>query len=88
MNIKTKKTIEDFQEQARKKGINYWYIASCTMCNYRMGYSIIENAVLYDNGCDCYRQGVRNASWEEIADHYNMQSNANVIARMNEFWGF
>lgn len=84
------KTAIDFKNAAIRKEIKRWDIHNCSMCNYACGYVIDNDRVFYDSGCDCtYRgQNLSPRSFEDIADHYNMQSNETVIQRMNEFWGF
>jgi len=91
------KTIEDFKKAAKEKNIKEWLIHDCCMCGYQCGYLIIEDEVLYDNGCDCMsgKRSPRQSSWEELVDHYNrnqIENNKNasqeVLDKMDNFWGF
>jgi len=83
------KTADEFKVQAEKKEITGWDSHGCSLCGYVVGYKFKDGHVGYDNGCDCTGgQNVRMSSWEEVAESYNMQSNENVIRKMNEFWGF
>ena len=79
----------DFQNQAKLKGIIQWHSHNCTFCEYPVGYHFSGEDVYYDNGCDCTcGQNLNERSWEDVAERYNMQTNADVIKRMNDFWGF
>lgn len=82
------KKIEDFKKQAKEKDIKRWNIHDCSMCGYQCGYIIRDNGVFYDSGCGCSHGPLRESSFEEIAEHYNMQSNKKVIKEMDKFWGF
>jgi len=85
-----KKTGEDFKKQSKEKKITKWIIHNCSMCNYGCGFIIGwgKTGVGYDNGCSCSWSGVRPSSWNDIAEHYNLQTNKKVIKEMNKFWGF
>ena len=87
---KIKKTIEDFKKQAKAKNITRWVIHYCSMCNYPCGFLIgsKQKNIQYDNGCSCSMNPPNLREWQDLADHYNMQTNKKVIKGMNEFWGF
>ena len=83
---RTKRTISvsKFIQSAHLNNITEWRIHSCSFCDYNCGYIIdltCDN-VKYDNGCDCTtytkccdcvcEYTVRQSSFQEIADHYNM----------------
>lgn len=78
----------EFKEQAEKLKINRWMIHECTICDYPCGFHFYQSGVKYDNGCHCRMAGLRDSSWKEVADHYNLQGDEKVIQEMNEFWGF
>lgn len=82
---------EEFQKAALERGITFWKIHNCSMCDYPCGYVISSDAidVGYDTGCDCTRRyRIEPREWEDLAEAYNMQKADAVIKRMNEFWGF
>jgi hypothetical protein len=80
----------EFEKQAIDKGITKWLIHDCSMCGYPCGYYFEQNGeVYYDNGCDCTRRYVyRKVSWEDVANHYNIQDHPDCIKRYDNFWGF
>ncbi len=81
----------EFANAAVKNNIEEWIIHNCSMCGYGCRYLIDLPSldVRYDTGCHCTnRINIHVSSWGSIATHYNMQSNENVIAKMNEFWVF
>ncbi len=83
------RSAEDFKKQAKEKGITRWVIHHCSMCDYPCGYLFNGDKVEYDAGCGCvtYRD-VQSRTWDNVAEHYNMQKNEKVIAQMDKFWGF
>jgi len=83
------KTAEDFEKQAELKGITTWESHDCSMCGYVVGYEFHGKDVYYDNGCDCTNgRNLNTRTWEDVAERYNIQSNSEVIDRMNKYWGF
>lgn len=88
--MNNKKTGEDFKSQAKLKNITEWHIRNCSICNYPLGYYFHEDGrVFYDNGCDCgFGKSMNIRSWDNVAEHYNMQDYPSVIEKMNNFWGF
>lgn len=87
--MRTTKTAADFQTAAQARGITVWPIRDCSMCGYELSYQFRSGDVAFDTGCWCSRRlHIEPRSWADVADHYNMQSSASVIARYDEFWGF
>lgn len=84
------KSAIDFKQQSIEHNITRWNINDCSFCDYSCGFVIKGNNVFYDNGCNCtYTPNkLRKSSFEDIARHYNMQSNEKVISEYNEFWNF
>ncbi len=86
------KTAEDFKIAAQKKNITFFGIHNCSFCHYACGFIIkqdtVNPVVYYDNGCDCTWNPAKPSSFQEIANHYNMQKNEKYMKEMNEFWGF
>lgn len=82
------KTGEDFEKQAKEKGITRWLIHDCSMCGYHCGFYFRGKVVEYDNGCGCVMNPRSPRTWEDVAEHYNMQTNKKVIKEMDKFWGF
>lgn len=85
------KTAEQFKQQVAKKNILKWPVHDCSMCGYECGYLFNYEGyeVVYDNGCYC--TGItRNSqrSWEDVLEHYNLQTHPDVIKEMDKFWGF
>jgi len=90
--VKVLRTAEEFREQAKARNIKRWPIHDCSMCGYECGYLFNEaGEVAYDSGCDCVLSlgdRISPREWENVAEHYNMQSSENYIKEMDEFWGF
>lgn len=83
--------MRNFKEQAKLKNLRNWYVRNCSMCEYPLAYvfSTDHEHVGFDAGCDCTgSRVVRESSWGAVADNYNIQTDPNVIKKMNEFWGF
>lgn len=84
------RTADEFRQAAEEHGLVSWPINRCTFCGYQCAFVITEGHVYYDAGCWCVRvpDKLRPTSWGEVADHYNRQDNADVIAQMDEHWHF
>lgn len=86
---RTMKQAEQFQTQAKAHNITRWHTYDCSICDYPCGYLFVGDDVGYDSGCDCTgREMVYWSSWQEVADHYNMQTHPKAIAEMDAFWHF
>lgn len=85
-----KKTAEDFRQQAIRLNLGYWEHHTCAVCGCPVGYYFFRwpgYEVVFDSGCGCSRrENIHPSSWEEVADHYNMQKNPEVIEEMDRFW--
>lgn len=84
------KSAIDFQESYHKNKIKKWIIHNCVICNYPCGFLFEFDNVYYDNGCYCtYLEApLRQSNFQEVADHYNLQTTLKVIEEYNEFWKF
>jgi hypothetical protein len=87
-----RKTGEHFKQAALALKISFWPVHRCSICNYQCGYMFFAYDgfdVVYDRGCDCTRRYEKvGRSWDAVAESYNMQSDANVIEKQKQFWGF
>lgn len=84
-----KRTAEQFQRQVELYKITKWPIHSCSICNYPCAYVFKAGLVGYDSGCNCGKgQNITLREWEDVASHYNMQTNEEYIAVMDNFWKF
>jgi hypothetical protein len=85
------RTAEEFKVQTQLRKIENWTLCNCEFCYYQCGFVFRPNHVFYDSGCYCVQDGfrdLRESSYQEVADHYNCQTNKDYIAEMNKFWGF
>lgn len=64
-------------------------IRDCSICGVPIGYIFFhDREVYFDGSCGCCCGSPRLSSWEEVAEHYNRQTNECVIAQYDEFWHF
>lgn len=85
------RTVDEFQRAARERGITEWPRDpdGCSGCGYPVGYRFDRGEVYFDVGCRCtHGPKWEPRSWQDVADHYNMQGHPDWIARMDAFWGF
>ena len=86
------KTSDDFRNQAIKYNITKWTIRNCSICNFPIGYYFFrypEYEVVFDGGCGCTSlSNLRPATWQDVADYYNKQTNLEYIKELNLFWKF
>jgi hypothetical protein len=70
-----KYTAEEIKELTT---VNRWVLRKCGICNSPLSYHISPDRtqVVFDPSCDCVRGGGwERSSWQDIADHINMQTN-------------
>lgn len=86
---------DEFRQAAIKHRINEWPCLTCGICYEKYGYIFdLESnpedpKVYFNSGCGCTRMGnIRNSSWQEVAEHYNLQVNEEVIKKMDEHFKF
>ena len=79
---------EEFKKQAELENITYWTSNDCSMCGVSVGTEIRNGEASYRSACDCAWSQNHSHGLEKVAERYNMQTNADVIKRMDEFWGF
>lgn len=84
------RTAEEFKNSAKLHDIKKWDSHPCSLCGYVVGYIFPDGKVYYDNGCNCMRHAPPPTArtWEDVAEHYNMQTHPDVIKKMDEFWKF
>lgn len=83
-------TIDDFKKSVAENGITRWNVHNCSMCNYTCGFIFNEGNVFYDSGCDCviYKMTYALASWEQVLDYYNSQTDPTYINEIHKFFRF
>lgn len=83
------KTAAEFQMARNSQDLTEWLIHDCAICGYHCGYLFDGEHVFYDSGCYCTSGApLRPKTWQHVADHYNMQTHPDTIAKYNTFWGF
>lgn len=84
------RTAVEFQAQAATRGIDYWPQRRCSICGYELAYVFCGSHVGFDSGCGCgpTRSRIQPRDWDSVAEQYNRQTNPNVIAEYDRFWGF
>lgn len=84
------KTPDDFQAQVAAHNITRWDTRPCSICGEWIGYIFHQGNPYFDAACECsfYHSEPQMRSWWDVADTYNIQINADVIARMDAFWHF
>lgn len=84
------RTAEDFKTASGNHGIERWDLHECSFCHYPVAYLMKGAAVAIDTGCWCVPgpMSIRETTWDEVAEQYNMQTTDSVIARYDEFWHF
>jgi len=85
-----KKTAEDFRAAIKEKGLTRWKLRECGMCGTGLHYLFENDKVGYDSNCDCtsYDSGIQLRSYQDLADHYNMQSSNTYLDTIDDFFGF
>ena len=79
---------EEFKIQAELNNITYWPSHNCSICHKSVGTEIVNGEPSYRSACRCGWSPNHSHGWEYVAQKYNMQSNKDVIKRMDKFWGF
>jgi hypothetical protein len=78
-----------FKERAELMKLTKWRLRQCDKCLIMVFYWFKGEVVEVDSGCDCDSiHTVDKSSWEEVAAHYNSQTDQAVIEGMNRFWKF
>ncbi len=77
----------EFQTAARRDGIARWPIRHCSLCHYELAYVFEDGHAYFDAGCYCTDGcGIQARDWTDVAAHFNMQYNPEVVARYERFW--
>lgn len=83
---------EEFQRQAATHHFvnTRWPHHDCAICGYWTAFIFYQGRAYFDSYCGCssYRTTPEECTWQDVADHYNMQTNPAVIAQMDAFWHF
>lgn len=84
------RTPDEFERAVAKLGLLRFNIHDCSICGYPCGFVFNHGRIGYDSGCDCgsYDPGIRVREWQDLADHYNRQTNEQYITEMDNFFGF
>lgn len=91
------RSAEEFRAAALARGITWWPIRDCSICNAPIGYRLhpqrrshdLPPEVAFDSACDCNQlDGLEPRTWDDVAAHYNLQRAPGVIAAYDRFWGF
>jgi len=84
------RSADEFQRAAAERGLGGFHVRDCSICGYPIAYLFHGDQVALDTGCDCVSYGpvIRDSSWSAIADHYNLQTNAEYVAKIDAFFGF
>lgn len=86
----TKRVGSDFRAAAEAHRITKWQIHACSLCGYPCSFLFRGDEVFYDAGCDCVTMSPEPypRSWNSVAEHYNLQSHPETIAKYDAFWHF
>lgn len=81
---------DEFQAAATERKLGGLHLRDCSLCGYPIAYYFGAEGVSLDTGCDCVSYGpvIRPSSWQAVADHYNAQTNAGYLAKLDEHFGF
>lgn len=84
------RTAKEFEAAAARRGIAWWSIRSCSICEIPIGYHFLPSGqVVWDGRCECSSAfGPELRTWEDVAGHYNLQGHPDVIAEYDQYWGF
>lgn len=85
------RTAEEFKAQLRKRNITEWFVSECEQCKQPLRYLFFSGEPCFNMDCNCTDSDSANelpVSWEDIAKHYNSQTNPAIITAMDIFWGF
>lgn len=83
------RTPEEFRDKAKEKAISHWNLHECSLCGVGYGFEIDSNLnVFFSTSCGCASSSPKLSDWKEIANIYNVQTNPEVIKKMDGFWGF
>lgn len=82
------RTPEEFEQAVKERKITEWKLRECSFCRYPLNYVFLPDGVYLDRGCDCTGQtpNLVRRTWKSLAEHYNIQTDADYIAEMDTFW--
>lgn len=80
--------IDEMKQKVLESKKRLFPVHDCSMCRYKCGYIIYNNIPHYDSGCDCVNyENVQPRSWEDMFEHYNMQSDKGKEIVLSEWFG-
>lgn len=82
------KTGIEFKKQAELKGITEWPSHPCSICGVWVGFEFYYGRPYFRSSCGCAWSELQKRTWDDVAGAYNIQEDPDVIAEMDEFWGF
>ena len=89
MNYIKRVTADEIRESAVKNNIDWFPIRDCSICGEWIGYRFFRwpnHEVVFDSSCGCVSyENVQPRSWEDVADHINMQSNEEYAKECMEY---
>lgn len=82
-------TPDQIKEAVTKAKINYCKIRECSICDAPLAYLIEGEEVFLDTNCDCvsYCTQPSPASWGDLAEFINCQTNEDVRKGLAERFG-
>lgn len=76
-------TPEEIRKSVIENKVTFLPIHNCSICNVPIGYSFFKYncpyEVTFDSSCGCCNSGPRPSSYEDVADHINMQTSEEYI---------
>ena len=84
--IKDEYTAAEVQQILAISGVDRIKIRDCSMCGYPLSYIVQGESVMFDPGCDCITRhsGLEPRTFQDIANHYNMQTSAEYKDHLNK----
>ncbi len=84
---------EEFKAKAKENKIHHWPMGSCSICHSPTQFLFGEyedGDVYFDGRCECtqYFGQPQLRDWQSVANHYNLQTNSEVIEKYDKYWGF
>ena len=77
----SKVTGRQVQDAVKAAGLTWIDHHDCSICGAMVGYQTDGESLFFCSGCDCCWSPPRPTSWDEAAEHINMQT------RSSERWG-
>jgi hypothetical protein len=80
-------TADHVRSVVRASGRSWWTLRACSICDRPVGYSFAATDPAWDGSCDCTPTWTppETRTWEEVAEHFNMQSAPTREAEWDRF---